>query len=131
MVRGISERTKAALDRFYEEGDEEFAPAKSVKSRFRAVMDELEDNFDIAATSFKRRTMFYGLFVAAYRLMYGDDNSLGAGKRKSLTRDQVKAILAAEDRISRGKAPKAVLEATSRRTTQTRSRRLLIEYLSS
>lgn len=131
MARGISERTKAALDRFYEEGDQEFALAKSVKSRFRAVMDELEDNFDIAANSFKKRTMFYGLFVTVYRLMYGGDASLSRGtKRKGLTRDQVNSILAAEDKVARGKAPKAVLDATSLRTTQTRSRRLLIEYLS-
>jgi hypothetical protein len=131
MVRGISERTKTALDRFYEEGDEEFDPASTIKSRFRAVMDELEDNFDIAATSFKKRTMFYGLFVAVYRLMYGSESGLGgSSKRKGLTRDQVNKILTAEDKIVREKAPKAVVQATLLGTTQTRSRRLLVEYLS-
>jgi len=131
MCKGLSGKTQTAINAIYEEKDATFPDKAEAARRFRHVMDQLDERFgeDISSTPFASKTLFYSLFAAVYKLLFGNTLITTRGKLKSLRPNLVRRILRRGIAIQSENAPKNVLEAAARRTTHLSSRKALITYL--
>jgi Protein of unknown function DUF262 len=131
MLRGLTKKTQSSLDSIYREKDEEFQEKSEVEKRFRAVMDQIDDNFgsDIVLLPFRQKTLFYSLFTAVYEVMFGVGSALKQIKPNAISSSLVTWIKKAGDKIVDRSAPEDVLDATGRRTTDLASRRIILKYL--
>jgi len=81
MLQGVTQSTKASIDRAYKDFDAVFDLSEEAGRRFRSMMDCLDDQFSADISSlFSRRPIFYCLFAAVYGLTY-QWASLGAQVR--------------------------------------------------
>lgn len=74
MAAGIRQTKAADIDKFYEEHEEEFAQESILTKQFRATIDTIGEIFeagDLWESAFKRRPLFFSLFVAVYDAKYG------------------------------------------------------------
>lgn len=131
MMRGITGKSQAALDRFYDTKDEEFEERKVFEQRFRTVMDTIDDSLgdNLRYMPFRRKTLFFSLFAAVYGWRFGIDSELKATRPSAMDNSLVARIKECGDRIHSKSAPGEVLESVARRTTHPQSRSTVIEYI--
>ena len=131
MFRGISGRSRAALDNLYQEYDDSFPAADEVARRFRYTFDSIDDKFrqDLRRSPLRRKTLFYSLFAVFYDTHFGLSSDLSTKRPRPVKADQLEWIKEAGQAIKDKQAPDEVLEATSRRTTHVSSRTQVFEYL--
>jgi hypothetical protein len=139
---GISPKNPTIIDEPYEELEEvDFPDGTEISKRFRAVFTAIDEHLghDVSVF-FGRRTLFYGLFAAIYDLQYGlvsarprglkwTDEYLNPAKAKAIPPTAIQWIKSAGTRIATKRAPKAVLDAITRRTVHIKERRTLASYL--
>jgi len=129
-VSGISQKSVASINAAYKKYDSELPRSAEIAKRVRAVFDEIEDSIPSdALTLFANRTLFYSLFGAMYDCLYGLGSDLGLARKVPIAKADVQKIIAQGKKLKDGKAPKAVFDATQRRTSHAASRRLVIEFL--
>jgi hypothetical protein len=94
-------------------------------------MDSIDDilGSELAATSFNKRSPFYGLFAAIYDGLFGIDSALKRKKPARLPTGIKDCLRAASKAIENKTAPLRVLEALARRTTHPVSRKVVVKYL--
>ena len=132
MLGGIGKREQSAISAAYRRYEDEFPQAAEVARRYHAVMDAIDDQFDVRVTQFSKKTLFYSLFAAVYALQFGLDDAASRLDRRSaatITREQIAWLRTAAERIEQRTAPSQVIEATERRTTDAGSRQRLVKYL--
>jgi hypothetical protein len=131
IARGVSGKTPTAIDAAYAEWDDVFPYEREVMRRFRNVMDQIEEHFGVALpdTPFARKTLFYSLFGAIYRMAYSSIAITKKSTGTALKSATSKRIFGRGLSIQTGSAPKAVLDAAERRTTHLNSRKTIIAYL--
>ena len=132
ILNGVSEKNDKTITSYYKKYDQEFSQGPEVARRFRGIFDTLQASFDDVMTLyFFKRTIFYALFAAVYDLQYGLGSDLAIKKvqPKILTSDQIESIKKAGGRISDRSAPEAIMNATTRRTTHVKERKMLLSYL--
>jgi hypothetical protein len=132
MLGGIGKREQSAISAAYRRYEDEFPQAAEVARRYHAVMDAIDDQFDVRVTQFSKKTLFYSLFAAVYALQFGLDGAESRLDRRSaatINRDQIAWLRTAAERIEQRTAPPQVIEATERRTTDAGSRQRLVKYL--
>lgn len=131
MLRGLTGKTQAAIDKIYKEKDVEFPEKEEVERRFRLVMDVIEDKFgnEIRFSPFKKKTLFYCLFAAIYDVLFGLKSSLIKTKANVISANAISTIKNAGDSIQKQNAPEIVLEAAARRTTHLSSRTIITHYI--
>jgi hypothetical protein len=130
ILNGVSEGSKATIDRYYKNYDAEFRERAEVEKRFRHVMDQIEQKFDSSQMqAFTTKTLFYPLFCAVYSCTFGLKSPLGPTKATPIKATQVAAIAAAGGRITSGRAPEEIQKVAERRVSQAGVRRRLLTYL--
>ena len=95
-------------------------------------MDTIEDVFNTKQPQsiLTQRTLFYVLFILLYDLQFGID-SLGKGKKhkvRTITKQQASRIEELGNNIAQGKAPRKVMTAYQKNTTNIKSRTSLFNY---
>jgi uncharacterized protein with ParB-like and HNH nuclease domain len=130
---GIMGKSQKSIEAFYIRYEEkEFGEGKEISRRLRAIMDTIEDVFSVdeSQSILTQRTLFYSLFALLYELQFGF-GSFGKAtlKSKSVSRQTAAKIETLGNRIARGDAPKKVLTAYQKNTTNIKSRTALFEYL--
>lgn len=134
ISRAIVGKSKKGIDNVYEKYEERtFKEDKEISKRFRSVMDSIEDTFNTKQPQsiLTQRTLFYSLFVLLYDLQFGI-TSLGSPKKtkvKAITKQQASLIEELGNKIARGDAPKKVINAYQKNTTNVKSRAVLFNYL--
>jgi hypothetical protein len=131
-LKGITHKTQSALDKLYEDHDDNFPERKEFERRFRTVMDYIDDHLgpEMPKLAFHRKTLFYSLFALVYDLLFGLGSPLNRKKPGQIQRRILTWVKTASTRIEKGTAPQKVLDAAARRTTHLISRRKLLQYLS-
>lgn len=131
MIRGLSGKTQSALDEIYGKYDSDFPAQTEVRRRFRFVMDQIDESFGVHLedTPFARKTLFYSLFAAVYLKLFGQVKIDKRVKPGSVSSGWTSKLLSRGTKIQNETAPKKVLEAASRRTTHSSSRKALVGYL--
>ena len=130
-LKGLTSKSQSALDRLYREKDALYPERKGFSRRFDAVMDTIDHHFgaDMPKRPFHKRTLFYSLFAVLYDQMFGLGSDVTSTRPSPVPRALVDWVRRAGDRIQRGTAPQAVLDANARRTTHLISRRVILNYL--
>jgi hypothetical protein len=131
MQRGITHKLQKAIDDVYEKKDKKFPERPYVISRYRTVMESLDDKLgrDMATLIFKARPLFYVLFTFIYDIQFGLGSPLEKKKAKPLPADAVSRVKFVSSRLHNKTAPEEVLEAVARRTTNAGSRLAILNYL--
>ena len=124
VISGISEGSKATIDRFYKKLDNQFPTRGAVERRYRAVMDTIENGFTaLDRRPFERKTLFYPFFASVYACMYGLKSPLKGKRADHLPSADAKAIAAAGQRLAAGSGPGDIQQLTQRRVSQAGVRR--------
>jgi hypothetical protein len=130
MFKGVTGKSQTAIDTIYKQKDDEKFPEKfEVEHRFRSVMDTIEDKFGDELLAFKKKTLFYSLFAFIYDMEFGIGSELKKLHKKNVPSNAITWVKAAAEKIQSGSAPKEVLDAVARRTTNPDSRKKVLEYL--
>lgn len=120
------------IESYYKKYDEQYLFRTYVEDRYREVMDFIYSNFPGNKNDFVfyKKTIFYTFFTACYELLYGLKAPLNQKLiPERLTSQQIQELKQKSDRIKERSAPKEVLEATDRRTTNIKERDKLFKYL--
>lgn len=131
MQRGITHKLQKAIDDIYEKKEKKFPERSELMSRFRTVMESLDDKIgkDMATLIFKARPLFYVLFTFIYDIQFGIGSALERKKAKPVPSNAVARIKLVSNKIENKTAPEEVLEAVARRTTNAGSRLAILNYL--
>jgi hypothetical protein len=131
MLKGVSGKSQTALDRLYEQNDQEYPERVEIERRFRIIMDTIDDRLGngLRFLPFCKKTLFYSLFAVIYDQQFGLESQLQTKRPTSLSPDIIAWIKRAGDQIDGKTAPQAVLDAIARRVTHPSSRKALIDYL--
>jgi uncharacterized protein with ParB-like and HNH nuclease domain len=105
MVNGLSSKSQSQLNRFYKDFEEAFPYEKVVTSRFRAVMEKIDDQLgsDLRQTEFSRIAFAHTLFTFYYDLLFGLNSPLVSTNANKVPSNARVAVLAASDMIRSGK----------------------------
>jgi hypothetical protein len=133
MLRGVTGKSKTAIDRIYKEKDSEYFEREEVEHRFRIIMDTIDDKpgKEMKTLPFKKKTIFYSLFSYFYDVQFGIGSPLEKMRQKLIPPETIAKVKLLGDRIQKGTAPKAVLDAVTRRTTNKDSRLAVLNYFRS
>jgi hypothetical protein len=129
--KSVTGSTKKQLDKFYYDYDKSFPHEGEVEDRFAAVMDFISEVITptVPHTSrLRKRTFFYPLFATVYDVMYGVGSDLGS-RRRPLSRKDRHSLRVALLNIDAPGAPEEVLKEEQRRTTHTKTRTILFEFV--
>jgi uncharacterized protein with ParB-like and HNH nuclease domain len=127
----IEGKSAARIKSAYETYDENYAYRARVEECFRTVMESIDKNFGSYSPDFVfyKKTLIYVFFALIYELLFGLQSLSTKSQAKSLTTHQVSQIKLASERIRMRTAPKPVLDACDRRTTNPKERNELFNYL--
>lgn len=130
MLRGVVKKSKAALDNLYKEHELAFPQEKAAETRFRRVMDAIDQSFKGSVPRpLERRPLFYCLFGAMHDILYGGANLLARSSAGTVPASTIEHIYSAAQALHTRTASEKVLEAVSRRTTDPQNRKAIIKYL--
>lgn len=130
IMTGIANKTERVISAPYREFEETFAAKKTVAMRFRTVFEAIDNQLQQEVkTLFWKKTLFYALFAGVYDLLFGLQSPLDKTKPEGLTDEQVAHIRLAGETIRNHSAPGKVIEATTRRTTNSGERKTLAKYI--
>lgn len=125
-------KSKKLIDSAYDARDEEYPERTEVESRYRTVMDTIDDCLAEAEHElpFARKGTIYSLFACFYDEIYGLQGHFVAGvSPRQMTRPQLNRIAAAREAVAEQKAPLDVLNSMARRTTNIKERTAVYRYL--
>lgn len=130
--RAVTGKTQKRLDGLYREYDDAFPAGKVVASRFRRVMDSIDETVGsrLPATVFSSEVNFYSLWALLYDLMYGLDSVLRSIRPATINSNRVRmAINTASEKISSEDVDEDVLDAIRRASSDTGRRRTRHRFL--
>lgn len=131
---GIYGKSKAKIDRFYRNYDDEYAYGDEVARRFRLVMDTIEKVLGdhIANTVYRREVFFYSMYMAIYDLMWGLTSSLSVKSRpRTFEASAVRAqLLEVSDRFEKKRVPEEFRDAVDRASADVGRRMARHQYIS-
>jgi len=128
----LSGKSAPRINKAFKDYDEVFNEREEAERRFRAIMDSLDDNFGSQLPDFVffKKTLIYTFFSFLYERQFGFQEPLSKSlEAKRLSTGEIAQVKLANERIRGRVAPKAVLEATDRRTTNPMERQRLLDYL--
>jgi hypothetical protein len=72
LLAGLQDKKKS-IDAFYGRYDEKFDDRRAIETRFRKIIDEINDIFEsgFEKTEFRRTPLFYSMFLALAHRMFG------------------------------------------------------------
>ena len=132
MLRGLHGSSQSLLSRLYKDNDEDFPDRGEVVSRFRAVMDRIDQHFaqELPTLVFSRRALFNTLFVFVYKAMFGGNASVTKkNKPQPLRQDAISAVREFSRRVQADDVPERLRKALRGATSDLASRRARLEYL--
>ena len=133
MKNGLTAKRRAWINLEYLCFDDHYPDRSEIASRFHTVMDTIDDRLGsmVVSTFFRRRTLFFGLFVSIYDLQFGLNSPLEPRKPRPLSAESVRRITSAGERLRNKSAPLEVLQSVTRRTTNEIERTIVHQYIQS
>ncbi|MBI4848819.1 MAG: DUF262 domain-containing protein [Nitrospirae bacterium] len=132
MIKGITGKSQNALDKLYDDYDEEgtFKVKNVIEKRFEIIMDTIDETLGefIAQSPFKKKTIFYMLFATIYDICYGINSELVTQTHNKVTVHQINILRHIGEDLDQGSADTKIMEAATRRTTNPLERKILFKY---
>jgi hypothetical protein len=133
LIEGkILSKSPTRLDNIYDQFDATFPYRNEVERRFHSTMDEIAGNFATLRTRspLLKKRLIYTLLIVVTDALFGLSTSLSKHPPpKRIPTNKWNKLGILSDKLEARSAPKSVLEATDRRTTHPKERRLLFDYL--
>ena len=132
IVNGIGGKSKAALNRVYEENDEKFPYKGEISRRFRSTMSEIEAVYGerLSGSAFSRAALFYTLFGIFYDALFGMKSGLNTRKKvKRLPRGVADKLDGISKKIKNDTVPKSYADAFEKATADKGRRDRRFEYV--
>jgi len=132
MVNDLTGKTQTRLNNIYKQYDEEFPFERGASTRFRRVIDAIEDIFgpSLRQTIFSSEVHFYTLFTFLYDQMYGLGSDLADGSPRRIDTEKVRAcLLEVSRRFRDDDVPRDVFDAIARASADTGRRLTRHEYV--
>mgnify|MGYP001572352624 CR=1 FL=1 len=132
----ISGKSRVAIDNAFEKYDDVFKERNIVEQRFREVIDIIYKNFEGSSSEFAffKNTLIYTFFSFIYDLTFRLNMPISKSSRqRRLSAADIGGIEHASKKIQTRSTsvPTDVLNATDRRTTNPKERKILFKYLKS
>ncbi len=127
----ISGKSPTRLDKLYATYDEELENKIEIEKRFQFIFDYVDEIFGNTPDecTFLKKSLFYTFYAFLYSNLYEKKDFTTSPNPKTLNVDKLGKLKTANDRLRERTAPQDVLEATDRRTTNPKERKLLFDYL--
>jgi hypothetical protein len=131
MMRGLHGKNGRLLDNTYRLNDETFAHRQEIVTRFRAVMDAIDDSLggEMAENAFRRKALFNTLATFYYAHLYGLKSTLNATKPHKLSRTISDAVRKASAAIEGSRLPARLSELLRGATAHLESRTTRLKFL--
>lgn len=131
MIDGLAGRSQPRLGKLYQRFDETFPGRTEAGRRFRATMDNIDATLgdDIASTVYRSEIHFFTLFVFIYDRMWGLNSALTKRSPTKLPKNLRDSLLAVDAAYRDQTAPKRVLDAVARASTDLGRRRTRLDYI--
>lgn len=131
LNRDITSKTKSSLDGLYKKYDEDFLLKRLIMDRFQNIMDTIDKELgaEIEHLEFRRKTLFYSLFILIYDCHYSLDSEIIKCTKRPLPKNLIPNILKVNELFAQKKVPEAVAGAITTRTSTITSRREILNYL--
>lgn len=131
IEKEIRGKSPTGLDKIYAKFDEEFDDKEEVERRFQFIFDYIDDIFgnNPSECTFLKKSLFYTFYAFLYSSLYDFSDLNKPFSPKKLNVDKIGKLKTVNDRLRERTAPQEVLEATDRRTTNPKERRILFDYL--
>lgn len=131
LVNQIGGKSPSRLDKLFLEYDDQFENSDEIEKRFQFIFDYIDEIFGNSPSdcAFLKKSLFYTFYAFLYSSLYSVVAFDKSPNPKTLTVDQIGKLKTANDRLRERSAPQDVLEATDRRTTNPKERKLLFDYL--
>jgi len=131
MLDGISAKKKPIIDKFYKDDDKDFPQRAELEGRFDKVMDSIDDSLgaDMSILPYKNKTLFYGLFVIIYEILFDNKSLAERIKAAQLTQQHINSLRAFAEKIEQKNISLKLLDAITHRTTDASSRKVLVKHL--
>lgn len=131
MLHGIEGQSQKAINNLYRTKDEAFPEKHEIEARLDTVLDLIDQNLgaQLKTTVFHNRMLFYVLFAVVYNAAYGLGSSFVRKSPNRVSSEVFHAILQRGKELEKATAPKNILDAATRRTTDLHERKLLFDYI--
>ncbi|MHA1410844.1 MAG: DUF262 domain-containing protein [Candidatus Odinarchaeia archaeon] len=131
ILSGISPKKKVLIDKFYKDYDDEFPERSELEKRFDKVMDTIDESLgaDMPLLPYKNKTLFYGLFIVIYKILYDEHKLTEHIRPAQVTQKQIYSLMSYGERIQRKDIPLELVDAITHRTTDLSSRKILVKHL--
>jgi uncharacterized protein with ParB-like and HNH nuclease domain len=133
ICKDIASKTQSVIDGLYNKYEDKFNEQKIIMERFQNVMDSIDREFgtELPHLEFRRKTLFYSLFVLVYDYHYSLDSELTKCIKKPLPKNFTDTISKINHLFAEKSIPEAVAEAVTTRTSTVTSRKKVFNYLKS
>ena len=132
MIQGLMGKRQTAIDKFYEEHDEQFGAGSEVSKRFRYTMAQIDDLLGsvISETVYASEVHFFTLFVFIYNRLYGLGSGLTPKRKPNSLRPALRAaLLKVGECFKKEQVPPGVLDAVRRASVDLGRRRTRLDYV--
>ncbi len=132
MIRGLTGRSQARLNRIYKEFDESMPFQEELERRVRQIFDDIDDLMGktIPRTVYSSEVHFFSLFSYLYDLRWGLASSLGeAVPGTKLTRSTRTCLVDVSEKFATEDVPKDVLDAVQRASTDIGRRKTRLNFM--
>ena len=133
MIDGLTGKSQPKLNALYTKYDASFPQESASSTRFRRVMDTIDDVLGnrMPTTVFSSEVYFYSLFILFYDLLYGLESPLSkAGSPKKINPQMLRErMLEVSSNFRSESVPENVLDAIRRASADLGHRRTRHEYL--
>lgn len=131
MLDGISAKKKSIINKFYKDYDEDFPQRAEIERRFDKVMDSIDDTLgsEMSILPYKNKTLFYGLFIIIYEILFDSKSLTERIKSAQLTQQHINNLRAFAEKIEKKDITLKLLDAITHRTTDVSSRKILVKHL--
>lgn len=131
MLNGLKGRSQPALNKLYRDHEDSFPQAASVRSRFEAVVERIDQAAGdiIKDTQFKKRALMNTLFTYAYDKMFGLGSDLNNAKPKTNLPRLRDIVTEASQRIRDQDLSEIELKVLRGATGNLESRKIRLKFL--
>lgn len=131
MVDGLQSMSQPALDSLYRRFEDYFPYEEEVTRRFQLVMERISDSVGniVAATVFRRKSLFETLFALYYDLMFGIDSELEKRRSQPLPGEMANFLRVASRIIQDDELPEDLSKVLRGGTGNRESRFVRLEFL--
>jgi len=131
ILQGVHGKNQKRIDDIYRKNDDNFFHKSEIVSRFRAVMDAIDDTLgrDMPRLAFRRKALFNTLATFYYDHLYGLRSKLTHTRPTKLTRTIPQAVKSASAAVDSGNLSDELAKVLRGATSHLESRTLRLKFL--